>query len=70
MNANFTGEKRLIYDLDRQQLQEALTSWGEPSYRVDQIWAGLYQHLWQSPQEFTNLPLSLRQLLEESFRFS
>jgi 23S rRNA (adenine2503-C2)-methyltransferase len=60
----------LIYDLDFELLVETLTDWREPTYRARQIWQGLYQNLWLSPQEFTNLPEKLRQRLSEEFRFS
>ncbi len=61
---------RLIYDLDLLELKETLASWGEPGYRAAQIWQGLYQQLWASPDEFTALPRSLRAKLEGSFSFS
>jgi 23S rRNA (adenine2503-C2)-methyltransferase len=60
----------LIYDLDFESWVETLTGWGEPTYRARQIWQGFYQNLWQSPQDFTNLPEKLRQRLSEEFRFS
>lgn len=60
----------LIYDLDYDSLAEILSGWGEPSYRARQIWQGLYQSLWQMPQEFTNLPLKLRHRLSDEFRFA
>lgn len=60
----------LIYDLDLEQLTALLASWGEPGYRAKQVWKGLYQNLWSSPAEFTNLPIKLREKLAESVRFS
>jgi 23S rRNA (adenine2503-C2)-methyltransferase len=60
----------LIYDLDLNELSAVLQNWGEPKFRAKQIWQGLYQHLWASPDEFTNLPKSLRQNLGEDFSFS
>jgi 23S rRNA (adenine2503-C2)-methyltransferase len=59
----------LLYDFDRPVLLERIRSWGEPAYRADQIWQGLYQQLWNSPQEFTNLPTTLRSRLADEFRF-
>ena len=53
--------KPLIYDLDFASLEDILGS--EPRYRAQQIWQGLYHQLWQKPEQFTNLPLSLRQKL-------
>lgn len=37
---------------------------GEPRYRIDQVWSGLYQQL-ASPDEFTNVPRRLRDHLME-----
>jgi 23S rRNA (adenine2503-C2)-methyltransferase len=62
--------KPLIYDLEYDELSQRLTSWGEPAYRTRQIWEGLYHHFWQSPAEFTHLPLKLRQRLEDTLHFS
>ena len=62
--------KTLIYDLDLPQLAETLQSWGQPAYRDKQVWQGLYQHLWDRPEQFTSLPLSLREQLGENFSFS
>ncbi len=44
-------------------MKSLLAEWGEPAYRAEQIWQGLYQNLWNSPEEFTNLPKSLRENL-------
>lgn len=59
-----------IYDLDFQQLEDLLLSWGEPRYRAQQIWRGLYQHLWNDPDQFTQLPLKLRDRLKSEMSFS
>jgi 23S rRNA (adenine2503-C2)-methyltransferase len=53
----------LIYDLDLDQITNLLIEWNEPSYRAKQIWQGLYQHFYSSPDEFTNLPKALREKL-------
>jgi 23S rRNA (adenine2503-C2)-methyltransferase len=50
------------FDVTREQLTELLT--GQPRYRVDQVWAGLYERL-ETPSELTNLPKALRAQLEE-----
>ncbi len=60
----------LIYDLSLDDLHAAVTAAGLPTYRAGQIFQGLYQNLWASPDEFTNLPLTLRRYLAENFRFS
>jgi 23S rRNA (adenine2503-C2)-methyltransferase len=63
-------ERVYIYDLDLEELTQQLQAWGEPSYRGLQIWQGLYQNLWNTPAQFSNLPHSLRQRLVGSFEFS
>lgn len=58
-----------IYDLTLPDLTSLLQSWGEPAFRAKQVWTGLYKQFWNKPEEFTNLPLTLRQKLKESVRF-
>jgi len=60
----------IIYDLDFDGLTNLLKEWDEPTYRAKQIWQGLYQHLYNSPEQFTNLPKSLREKLAENLIFS
>lgn len=59
-----------IYDLDYDQLAVTMMPWGEPGYRVRQVWQGLYQNLWGEPGQFTTFPKSLRQKLGETFEFT
>jgi len=59
----------LIYDLELADLTETVKTWGEPVFRANQIWTGLYKNFWQSADEFTNLPKALREKLAENFRF-
>jgi 23S rRNA (adenine2503-C2)-methyltransferase len=49
------------YDLDRTSLAAHLQ--GEPRYRLDQLWQGLYEHL-AEPGELTTLPKALRSRLD------
>ncbi|HEX9968815.1 MAG TPA: 23S rRNA (adenine(2503)-C(2))-methyltransferase RlmN [Acidimicrobiales bacterium] len=51
------------YDLTRDDLAAVLA--GEPSYRVRQVWDGLYRQVVE-PAELTNLPAALRARLAES----
>lgn len=60
---------RLTYDLPLPEIETILASWGEPAYHARQIWQGLYQHFWNAPSQFTNLPTSLRTKLAESLCF-
>lgn len=65
-----TPELPFILDLELEELEGLLAEWGEPRYRAAQIWQGLYHHLWSEPQQFTNLPLNLRQKLADRLYFS
>ncbi len=60
----------LIYDLNLREITNLLQEWNEPPYRAKQIWQGLYQHFYNSPEQFTNLPKSLREKLAEHITFS
>jgi 23S rRNA (adenine2503-C2)-methyltransferase len=60
----------LIYDLDLPGLKSLLETWNEPAYRAKQIWQGLYQHLYDSPDQFTNLSNALRVKMAEQFTFT
>lgn len=60
-------EKPLIYGSDLSELSNILQDWGEPAYRADQVWNGLYRHLHRSWEDFTTLPLDLRRRLSENF---
>jgi len=58
-----TGRTLTRYDVTRAELAERLA--GQPRYRVDQVWAGLYEQL-VSPAELTTLPKALRHELEDA----
>jgi 23S rRNA (adenine2503-C2)-methyltransferase len=62
--------KQLIYDLDFTDLSKILESWGEASYRVNQIWQGIYHHYWVNETDFSTLSIHLRQKLFNFFSFS
>ncbi len=62
--------KPLIYDLDLAELEEVMISWGQPRYRAKQIWTGLYQHFREDADQFTTLPVELRDRLVENYSFS
>jgi len=61
---------QLIYDLTQEELTKLFKEWNEPAYRAKQVWQGLYQHLYNSPEQFSNLPKSLREKMTEHFTFS
>jgi 23S rRNA (adenine2503-C2)-methyltransferase len=54
-----------ITDLSLKDIEELVKALGEPEYRVNQILSGIYQKLAVSYNEMTDLPVSLRQRLEE-----
>ncbi|HJU84147.1 MAG TPA: 23S rRNA (adenine(2503)-C(2))-methyltransferase RlmN [Holophagaceae bacterium] len=49
--------------LSRAQLKALAVDLGEPAYRGDQLFEGLYARLWQDWSGFTNLPKALRERL-------
>lgn len=51
----------------RDSLLATLTSWGQPTYRLDQLLVWLYPQRAASWDAMTNLPKALRQKLAESF---
>lgn len=55
-----TPARRTRYDVDRAELADLLD--GEPSYRIDQIWRGLYEDR-IAPEDITTIPKSLRSRL-------
>jgi len=59
-------EKMPLLDLTYERLKGLLTSWGEPTYRADQIWGWLYRSLVGDFEEMTNLPKGLRERLAEA----
>lgn len=60
---------KLIYDLNLAELVTLMLEWGEPEYRAQQIWQGLYRQYWNAPEQFTNIPNSLRTRLAENLEF-
>jgi 23S rRNA (adenine2503-C2)-methyltransferase len=58
-----------IYDLTFPELTVLLKDWGQPAYRARQLWQGLYQQYWKSPELFTNIPASLRSQLADNVQF-
>ncbi len=56
-----------IRQLDLDQITNALTGLGQPSFRAKQIWQWLWEKGCREFQEMTNLPLALREQLAEQF---
>ncbi len=73
-----TQSRRLIYDLSFDELSEVVETWGELKFRTVQIWKGLYDTLWDAPQDhsldrtsnWSVLSKELRSRLKEEFSFS
>jgi 23S rRNA (adenine2503-C2)-methyltransferase len=59
-------ERITILDLTYSQLKELIASLGIPSYRADQILSWVYRKLAASYSEMSDLPLPLRQNLEDN----
>jgi 23S rRNA (adenine2503-C2)-methyltransferase len=49
-----------LYDLTYDQLGELLADWGEPRFRVDQVWVWLYKSLVGDLEGMANVPKALR----------
>ena len=61
--------KSNFFDQDLSDLKLLLTNWGEPDYRADQIWQGIYQGIKDGPDRISNIPKSLRERLKGHFSF-
>ena len=64
------ADKPNFFDYDLTDLENLLVSWEEPSYRIDQVWRGMYQELKVDPGEISNIPKSLRIKLNDYFNYS
>jgi 23S rRNA (adenine2503-C2)-methyltransferase len=64
------NQKPVFYDLSWDDLTNFLLSKGEAKYRKDQIWEGVYQHLWDKPEHFFTIPNELQGLLTDAFDFT
>jgi 23S rRNA (adenine2503-C2)-methyltransferase len=58
-----------ILDLSLPDLEQRLTSWGQPAYRARQVWQALYQRGIDDPSGATELPKPLRARLAEAYAF-
>lgn len=62
--------KTNFFDQEYDEVGVVLQSWGEPKYRLDQVWGGIYQRLKEDPGGLSNVPKSLRDELAKHFTFS
>jgi 23S rRNA (adenine2503-C2)-methyltransferase len=63
-------DKPLVYDLDIKAWQQLFADLGEPAFRAQQVWQGLYHQFWSTADEFTSFPAMLRQKLANAVNFS
>jgi 23S rRNA (adenine2503-C2)-methyltransferase len=56
-----------LYDLDLEEIRKVVSELGEPSFRAEQIWQGLYQKGWNHFDDFSNLPKALREAFSHRF---
>jgi len=59
-----------IFHLDKKALFEFVDSINVPTYRVTQIWEGLYKNYYQRWEEFTSIPRTLQRTLSDEFIIS
>ncbi len=52
------------------ELRDRLRSWGQPDYRADQLWRGLYKSFWSDAADFYVLPADLRDRLDREYIFN
>jgi 23S rRNA (adenine2503-C2)-methyltransferase len=54
-----------LYDLSLEEFEALMDTWGQPSYRADQVWTWLYEHLETDIDAMSSLPKSLRAELKQ-----
>ena len=59
--------KPILYDQSSETLQAVLRELGQPAFRLKQLEEGLYQHHYMDFGEFTTIPKSLLDALEDKF---
>lgn len=59
--------KPILYDQSSETLQAVLRELGQPAFRLKQLEEGLYQHRYMDFGEFSTIPKSLLDALEEKF---
>ena len=57
--------KKILKGIRLVDLEKFVEDLGEPKYRAEQIFTGLYKKRWENFEEFTNLPKSFRTKLSE-----
>jgi 23S rRNA (adenine2503-C2)-methyltransferase len=70
MTEEGVSRRESLLDWSWEALQGLLTSWGEPSFRTQQVWRWVYRSLARDFESMGNLPLPLRARLAERFCLS
>lgn len=63
-------ESSLILDFSKEDIRQLMVSLGEPDFRANQLWRGLYHQIVTSFDEITSLSNALRKTLKERFLIS
>lgn len=63
-------ERIALYNLSHAELGELLAEWGEPRFRVDQVWGWAYRSFADDFSSMANLPAALRVRLAEALDLS
>lgn len=58
----------MLYDATMAELEALMQTWGQPAFRARQLYRHLYVHLHNDPALMSDLPLPLRQQLEQETR--
>jgi 23S rRNA (adenine2503-C2)-methyltransferase len=56
-----------VYDLSKEEIENAMLGIGEKKFHANQVWQGLYRNLYQNWEQFSNLSKSLRANLADRF---
>ncbi len=59
-----------VFEFDHSSAVDFFRSLDQPAYRADQLWKGIYQHYWHSPDDFSTFPVKLREILDQILLFS
>lgn len=59
--------KRMLIDLTRDELRAAFEAGGNPKYRADQMFGWIHAKGVLSPDEWTNVPKSVKEFVDETF---
>ncbi len=59
-----------VLDWTYAEVLKTFQEMGQPDYRADQLWKGIYHHLWLNPSDFTTFSKDLRQQLAANLDFT